>query len=81
MSHAPPPFRSVDRQPRAFKTHQEAPTSGQTCVDCRHGIAHTRPQHAIEAYQNMAESLATGDAKILTDDIQSVSKAAKTRPK
>ena len=45
------------QEPRASKTHQDALSGGQTCIDCHRGIAHGLPPHANEAYQSLVESL------------------------
>ncbi len=45
------------QETRASRTHQEALSKGKTCIDCHHGIAHTLPPNAKEAYRELAESL------------------------
>lgn len=45
------------QEPRASRTHQEALSAGQTCIDCHRGIAHGLPPHANEAYQTLVETL------------------------
>jgi cytochrome c-type protein NapC len=64
------------QEPRASKTHQEALTTGKTCIDCHRGIAHKLPPRANEAYQKLVESLDKGDRKVLSDYLSGLAPAA-----
>ena len=66
-----------NQEPRASKTHQDALTSGKTCIDCHRGIAHKLPPNANEAYQKLVESLATNDNRALTEYLRNASADAK----
>ncbi len=55
------------QEPRASKTHQDALTTGKTCIDCHRGIAHTLPPNADEAYQKVVETLDQSAKKRLSD--------------
>ena len=64
------------QEPRASRIHQEALTTGKTCIDCHRGIAHTLPPKADETYQKLVDSIDRGDAKILADYLRTVVPAA-----
>ncbi len=55
------------QEPRASRIHQDALTTGKTCIDCHRGIAHTLPPKADEAYEKLVESIDKQDARILAD--------------
>lgn len=70
------------QEPRASKIHQEALTSGKTCIDCHRGIAHTLPPKANETYERLVDSMAKEDARSLADYLKAVvtpAKAANTQ--
>ncbi len=65
------------QEPRASRIHQEALTSGKTCIDCHRGIAHKLPPNADEAYEKLVESIDKSDKRILTDYLGAVVPQAK----
>jgi nitrate/TMAO reductase-like tetraheme cytochrome c subunit len=44
-----------DQKPRARAQHQDALTSGETCIDCHKGVAHKLPAIAAQPEQTDAE--------------------------
>jgi cytochrome c-type protein NapC len=64
------------QEPRASRIHQEALTTGKTCIDCHRGIAHTLPPKADETYEKLVESIDKSDAKVLADYLKTVVPAA-----
>lgn len=68
------------QEPRASKTHQEALTTGKTCIDCHRGIAHKLPPNANEAYQKLTESMTSGDRSTLTKYLEQVAPSAHAAP-
>ncbi len=64
------------QEPRASKTHQDALTSGKTCIDCHRGIAHTLPPRSTETYDKLVESLEKYDWSILSAYLEKVAKTA-----
>ena len=65
------------QEPRASRIHQEALTSGKTCIDCHRGIAHTLPPKADEAYQKLVESMDKAESQGLAEYLKSVVPPAK----
>jgi cytochrome c-type protein NapC len=65
------------QEPRASRIHQEALTSGKTCIDCHRGIAHTLPPKADEAYQQLVESMDKAESQGLAEYLKSVVPSAK----
>lgn len=65
------------QEPRASRIHQEALTSGKTCIDCHRGIAHTLPPKADEAYEKLVQSIEKGDKRILSDYLKGIVGEAK----
>lgn len=63
------------QEPRASRIHQEALTTGKTCIDCHRGIAHTLPPKADETYEKLVESIDKKDAKVLADYLKGVTPA------
>lgn len=45
------------QEPRASRIHQEALTSGSTCIDCHRGISHSLPPNADEAYKQLVQQM------------------------
>jgi cytochrome c-type protein NapC len=41
--HTPAVMAFAQQPPDAASAHQSLPTSGKTCIDCHHGVAHTLP--------------------------------------
>ncbi len=64
------------QEPRASRIHQEALTTGKTCIDCHRGIAHTLPPKADETYEKLVESIDKSDARVLADYLKTVVPAA-----
>ncbi len=60
------------QEPRASRIHQEALTTGKTCIDCHRGIAHKLPPNADEAYEKLVEGIASNDKRVLTDYLGAV---------
>ena len=55
------------QEPRASKIHQEALTTGQTCIDCHRGIAHKLPPNSDDTYKKLVESMEKKDTTVLTE--------------
>lgn len=68
------------QEPRASRIHQEALTSGKTCIDCHRGIAHTLPPKADETYEKVVESMEKQETRILTDYLNAVIPPAHAKP-
>lgn len=47
----------ASQEPRSARFHQEALTTGKTCIDCHRGIAHKLPPNATEAYEEVISSM------------------------
>ncbi len=53
-------FKSMDlslQESRASRLHQSALNEGKTCIDCHQGIAHKLPPKAVEAYNDMLDTI------------------------
>jgi cytochrome c-type protein NapC len=64
----------ASQEPRASKTHQDALTSGKTCIDCHRGIAHNLPPNATETYEKLVESIDKNNSRILSDYLDKITK-------
>lgn len=49
--HTPSAMLLTDQKPRSRSEHEDAARTGQTCIDCHKGIAHTKPKTEEEEKQ------------------------------
>jgi cytochrome c-type protein NapC len=60
------------QEPRASKIHQQALTSGKTCIDCHRGIAHTLPPNANETYEKLVSGMEQDHSSGLAEYVKSL---------